>query len=369
VPWPSPMLTRLLLAGSLLWVTAVQASTRSWTGSTSDSLWGNATNWGGIAPVAGDDLVFEGPAYRTINDFPTGTLFNSITVRNPGFEFKGNAVRIGGGGVYLLGGSVAFALSEVALESSQTWTNPIFAGLTTYIGPTDVGGNTLTLDNRSWFVFDAIRGTGAIIQNGGVGSADTVFRASSFTGRLTVNGIVHLESGTAGNVVVHEGGYFDIKDGSVGTIDVDRTALFKFRGQAHCRGLRILRGGNALRVYIEASSSTTLHVVGTVDLGDAGVAVALPRVAPGTQLVVIDNDETDPIIGTFAGLPEGALIRPEYYDDLLFRISYVGGSGNDVTLRAFATASIPLTNGTGLVAFACALATIGCLMMRRITTV
>jgi hypothetical protein len=45
--------------------------------------------------------------------------------------------------------------------------------------------------------------------------------------------------------------------------------------------------------------------------------------------IIIDNDGTDPVTGTFAGLPEGASVVGEGW---LFRISYTGGTGNDVTL-------------------------------------
>src|SRR5581483_4157352 len=48
------------------------------------------------------------------------------------------------------------------------------------------------------------------------------------------------------------------------------------------------------------------------------------------DLVLIDNDGTDPIDGTFLDLPEGAIVTSN--TGVQFRISYVGGTGNDVTL-------------------------------------
>ena len=44
---------------------------------------------------------------------------------------------------------------------------------------------------------------------------------------------------------------------------------------------------------------------------------------------IIDNDGTDPVSGTFAGLSEGAIFNVGGTD---FKISYVGGTGNDVVL-------------------------------------
>ncbi len=61
----------------------------------------------------------------------------------------------------------------------------------------------------------------------------------------------------------------------------------------------------------------------TLDLDGAGL--------PGTgTITIIDNDNSaDPVSGTFAGLPEGATIA---HAGGVYRISYVGGDGNDVTL-------------------------------------
>ena len=44
---------------------------------------------------------------------------------------------------------------------------------------------------------------------------------------------------------------------------------------------------------------------------------------------IIDNDGNDPVDGTFLNLPEGSLVSNS---GRTFRVSYVGGSGNDVTL-------------------------------------
>ena len=72
--------------------------------------------------------------------------------------------------------------------------------------------------------------------------------------------------------------------------------------------------------------------VSTVNLGGATLAVTLlPGFdgGIGTPITILDNDGTDPIVGTFAGLPENAEIVT---GGAHFRISYIGGTGNDVTL-------------------------------------
>jgi hypothetical protein len=52
---------------------------------------------------------------------------------------------------------------------------------------------------------------------------------------------------------------------------------------------------------------------------------------PGQQFTIIDNLGVDPVLGIFAGLPEGTNFVS---DGLLYTISYQGGTGNDVMLIA-----------------------------------
>ncbi len=73
-------------------------------------------------------------------------------------------------------------------------------------------------------------------------------------------------------------------------------------------------------------------VQGTIDLGGAAFELVRPSgfVPPaGDAIVIIENDGTDPIIGTFAGMPEGQITT---IGNVTYQISYEGGDGNDVSL-------------------------------------
>ncbi|GAB5398577.1 MAG: hypothetical protein Aureis2KO_01620 [Aureisphaera sp.] len=75
-----------------------------------------------------------------------------------------------------------------------------------------------------------------------------------------------------------------------------------------------------------------LVVTGVVDITGATLTLVNNTGAPENQcdtLVLIDNDGTDAITGTFAGLPEGASISS---GGITGKISYVGGDGNDVVI-------------------------------------
>lgn len=87
-----------------------------------------------------------------------------------------------------------------------------------------------------------------------------------------------------------------------------------------------------------------LKVTGTVDLGSSTLSTSLYnnfKPAKGNTFTIIDNDGSDAITGTFANLAEGATFSISGY---VFKISYVGGSGNDVALTV---QSVPAAPDTG----------------------
>lgn len=74
------------------------AATRTWTGTTSGA-WSVAGNWGGTAPVTGDDLVFPSGASNlsNTNDLTENTIINSLTFTGSGYTLSGNKIILGQG--------------------------------------------------------------------------------------------------------------------------------------------------------------------------------------------------------------------------------------------------------------------------------
>jgi autotransporter-associated beta strand protein len=88
-----------------------------------------------------------------------------------------------------------------------------------------------------------------------------------------------------------------------------------------------------------------VKVAGAVDLGNAILDVTLDFIPPPFwQVTLIDNDGSDAITSTFSGRPEGSLF---YLDDTQFAITYAGGDGNDVVLRATAPTYLLAEGATG----------------------
>ncbi len=89
-----------------------------------------------------------------------------------------------------------------------------------------------------------------------------------------------------------------------------------------------------------------LHVLGAVDL--TGLALQLSGThAPaeyGEHFVIIDNDGSDAITGTFSGLPEGSVMT---FNGEEFKITYLGGDGNDVVLYTKPDYLVTSTSGGG----------------------
>lgn len=166
--------------------------------------------------------------------------------------------------------------------------------------------------------------------------------ANDFAGPTTVAAGVLLVSGRTGSgpVTVEPGAELAGHGGLVGG------ALHLLAGAAVAPGpgpARLvaesgaaLDSGATLRIELggvaPGTSYDQLAVNGTVSLAGSILDVSLGYVPQlGDRITIIDNDATDPVAGTFAGLDEGAYFELDGHG---FIISYVGGDGNDVVLSA-----------------------------------
>ena len=105
-------------------------------------------------------------------------------------------------------------------------------------------------------------------------------------------------------------------------------------------------GWTALQVSLDDTVPGTGHdqlaVNGTVNLGGATLDATLRSASQSAdEFVIIANDGTDPIVGTFAGFPEGACLDIDIFNGEFvegserFVISYARGDGNDEASETF----------------------------------
>jgi hypothetical protein len=307
--------------GNDVTLTAVRIS-KLWTGQGGNNLWSNGANWqGGIAPLDGDALRFSGSA-STVNDI-TGLVLHSL--RAPVGQFYGSAYAT----VSISGESVGIT-SFLQSPSMSARVRAMADGAT--IGGWLSGG--IDVGNHSITVYGPV--TAASPANGITGNGTITFR-SLYGG---ISGI-HPFSGTV--VVDGQGGAlpfngempatFQVAGGLVGSGMTGALSV----GSGYLQpkpflDTRDLSIGSGATLFLEHLDEP-LDVTGTVALASPALTLTKPRYVVGRPYVVIRNDGTDPISGTFANLPEGGSIKTSdtRFD---FRASYVGGDGNDFTLTA-----------------------------------
>lgn len=239
--------------------------------------------------IADDAAVFLQPASSVnLNNLPetigslaggglVNTLFSTLTVggNNLDTTFTGT---LGGSGAVTL---VKQGTGVFSLPTAQT-----------YLGRTRVIGGTL-LVNGSLLSPTSV-GSGAVVGGSGtmttLGSTNATVSPGSSVGRLSTKDLA-LE-----NSILN----IELKGTTAGT------------------------------------SHDQLHVEGSVSLINSSlkVSVGFPS-NPGDQFVIVDNDGADPVVGRFNGLPQDAVLK---IDGASYRITYTGGTGNDIVLTHINTA-------------------------------
>lgn len=136
---------------------------------------------------------------------------------------------------------------------------------------------------------------------------DTILSGTGVVGTANLSNNVRLELGAP--------------DGSPGTLVVNGISLGR---------------SNVLAGVTQPSGSDRLRITGTVTIGaDCRLRWGFRhQPALNERFVLIQNDGTDPIVGQFGNAPEGGTYTNQ---TLVFRVSYVGGTGNDLALEYIGT--------------------------------
>ena len=357
-PFSSDISFDLELTGSLSGGPAC-VQRRVWNGPAGSQMnnrrWNRSMNWvGNVAPLPGDILHFPAGAIQltNVNDFPAGTRFHSIEFGGAGYRLQGAEVLLEAGitdtpqvategtnvielpltlasdqsvAFYFLYGSLQ--LGEIATAGHMlTWSGvggtlgsgTIVGGLSGGGGLTHAAGS-LRLAGTNTHTGPTIAGGGGSLILDGVVTASTILLTN---GNLYGTGAVHAVEALRASVVPGSVAVF-------GTLTASNVTL----GPAASLGVHLsnTNGGHS-----------RLAIFGPVNLGGARLNLApLPAFTPDVDHVtrIIDNDGTDPVQGTFDGLPEGAIVL---IGNRSHFIHYQGGDGNDVELKVVNPVARPI---------------------------
>lgn len=355
------MKTIILLAIICLFSINNFAAVKTWDGGGADNNWGTAANWvGDIAPAVGDDLVFPVNAakFSTTNNIGLLTTYRSITIEGGNYSIDGNGLRLTNG--LRVNAGINTINTIVNLGGAQTF----FAGRDsiTVIAVLSLANFPLTFDGEGGFVIGVITGSGSVTKNG-LGGVLLV-SASNYSGALFINAGAFVVDANIPNspVTINATATFNPSEfgfnifglsgfGGTGTIGATTVTSGAISAGTVDSPTGILNIANGLTfspngIYLNKIGGTTvgangydrLNVTGAVNLNNARLEV-IPlsvlgfgdfRAAIGDTFVILSNDGTDAINGTFLNAPEGAVFGAAL--NTAYRITYRGGDGNDVAI-------------------------------------
>jgi fibronectin-binding autotransporter adhesin len=236
------------------------------------------------------------------------------------------------------------ALERIGSLAGSGLVNTLFGALT-------MGGNNFT---TVWSGQIGGAGFTTLVKEGN--GQMTITSSNSYLGRTFVNGGKLVVQGALTSTVLANTNGLIGGSGAVGSVFGTNGIVSPGAGSVGVLETKnvTLNSASSLRVELKGTTPGTGHdqlkVVGTLVLANCGLDASLGfGGAVSNQYVIVDNDGADPVIGTFAGLPQGGTTL---IGGAAFAISYVGGDGNDVVLTQLArppgaimSGAAPLPNG------------------------
>ena len=215
----------------------------------------------------------------------------------------------------------------------------------------DIGSSNVTLGNVA--LTSPITGSGSLIVNDSnypadVSGVDFISSSPGFTGNVSVNqGALFVDDAgalsAASGVTVANGATLK-GNGGVSSATVQSGGTIAPGHSPGCISANNMTINGTYAAQIGGTNACTdydqLQVSGTVDISNSTLQLTLvdgftPSV--GQTFTIINNTGSNPVTGTFSNLAsEGSTIT---INGNLFKVSYVGGDGNDVVLTVVSSAT------------------------------
>lgn len=324
---------------------------------TSSMLWSNADLMVSGVISGSSALTTSGPGRTALsgnNTYSGQTVVNSGTLKVQSSSGLGTGDGTGATGTIVNGGAVLTVAASVANEyvslasstlaydgPAVTWGGPVattgsgtlsFTGQTAFEAVTISGpfiGNALTVSNGYFILTGANSYSGPTQINGGfleIASPTSSAFTVAATGNLNLASTVGQVNATGGTVTAEHIGAGPAIGTVNGSLTLDATSRF-------------------FADFGPPSTYSQIHVNGTVSLGGSAFVGNFPFTPVTAAYIIIDNDGSDPVSGTFSGLPEGGIGTDPFFGRK-YKVSYVGGTGNDVVIKTDATT--PTANAQSL---------------------
>jgi len=296
--WSRALFPTILILSMLAAPWKVQATSRTWTG-TSGNNWSTNGNWSPAAkPVKNDSLIFSGAHTVSTNDI-SGLTLGTITFSTSGFTVSGNSLSLTSGiSNNISAGTSAWSIGTT-LTASQTFTST-YSGALLQLGNVSIGSSkTLTIAGAGDTTISGILGgSSANVIKNDTGTL-TLSAANSFSGSTTISaGTLNAsDNGTLGStssVTIGVGGTL-LLSSPVASDRVNDSAAINLAG-----GSLVMTGG-ASEGYAGSDSSgsdeapgmgaLTLSANSRIDFGTGGIGdVVFDSYAfTGSSTLTIDN--------------------------------------------------------------------------------
>ncbi|WP_236212712.1 Ig-like domain-containing protein [Metapseudomonas otitidis] len=268
-----------------------------------------------------NNLTKTGSAVLTLSGSNT---YSGSTSINAGTLSVASDANLGAGALNLANGTTLQITGNTTIDNALALTGLVtvnagaaatLSGTISGTGSlTKTGASNLTLSGSNTNSGTTTVAAGTLVVDGSTNSATTVASGATLAGSGTLGG----------DVTVQSGGTLSPGGTGVATLTVN--------------GNLTLASGSTLALDINGATAGTGYdrvvVNGAVDVSGAALAVTHGYAAgSGDSYTVIVNDAADAVTGTFSGVSEGTKINAAGNGTEL-TTSYIGGSGNDLTLTA-----------------------------------